>query len=68
MKAPTWEQIKPQPKVAAGSVSWSVAVVLLMILEAVEPDAFTGTQELILTGAIAGIAAWLMPNVPPWRK
>jgi hypothetical protein len=63
-----WEQVKPKPKVAAGGVAWAVAFLLVVGLETFTSTEVSGDQTLILVSAVAAVAAWAMPDTPPWKR
>ena len=63
-----WQDAKPVPKVYAGGVAGAVGVLVVYVIEWVSHEQVDAQAALILIGAISAVAAWLMPDVPPWKK
>ena len=63
-----WQDKAPVPKVAAGTAAGGVGIVVVFAIEWITHEQVDAQAALILVGAVSAIAAYLMPDVPPWRK
>ena len=62
------EGLAPATKVQAGTVAGGIGIVVVFAIEWISDQQVDAQAALVLVGAFSAIAAYLMPDVPPWKK
>lgn len=58
---------KPTAKVTAGGTAWAIGYIAVFALEAAGVS-IGAERAVALTGAVAGVAAWAVPEPAPWNR